>query len=95
MGQLSKPCILIGSLLFINTFFNLENIFIKRWKIHLPNVGKYICQTLENTFAKRWEKHLPNVGKNICQALKRLLSNIEKAFIKLLAIPLTNVGQQL
>jgi len=33
----------------------LENIFAKRWKTLLPNVGQYLCQRLGNTFAKGLE----------------------------------------
>ena len=56
--------------------YNVTQHFAKRWKIPLPNVGKYFCQTLENTLAKRWKILLPNVGKYFCQRRKTLLSNV-------------------
>ena len=53
--------------MFIITFSNLDNIFIKRWIILLSNVGKYLCQTLDNIFVKRWKIPLSNVEKTFAK----------------------------
>ena len=89
--------------MFVNAFFNLDNIIVKRWTTSLSNVGQYLCQTLGNIFVKRWTTSFSNVRQYLFQALKTPFSNVrqhplhilDNILDKRLKTPLPNYDHQI
>ena len=85
--QQSQSCVLmfqLNLLMFVNAFFNLDNIIVKRWTTSLSIVGQYLCQTLDNTFVKRCTTYLSNVRQYLFQTLKIPFSSVRQQPLQIL-----------